>query len=143
MIAIVAVVGLVGAWPASTTATEPGPAFDDMALHTSHDGSIQLSWPGPLGDYEVELHEVTSHGARERVVYRGRMPSAHLSGLLEGNYAVRVRARVGEAWSPWSSAKSIHVRHHPLPMVYTLMGLGLLTFVGTAVIVLREWRRAR
>lgn len=100
----------------------------------SHDGVAQLSWPGELGDYEVRVNE--------RVVYRGRMPSAHLSGMREGDYEARVRARDDDGWSPWSEAKLVQVRHHPLSLVYALMGLGLLTFAGTAVVVLRSSRRA-
>lgn len=131
------------AWPGTSSAAVPAPGFDDPAPHTSRNGAVQLSWPGPLGDYEVELEEPRSGpDGRTRVVYRGRMPSAHLSGLLEGDYSVRVRARERELWSPWSSAKVIHVRHLPLPMVYTLVALGLLTFLGTAVVVLRASREA-
>jgi hypothetical protein len=127
------------AWPVSAAAAPSTPAFDDPAPHVSHDGSVQLAWPGPLGDYEVELRQPPHEPAR--VVYRGRMPSAHLSGLREGDYTVRVRAHDPDGASPWSEPKALSVRHHPLPLVYTLMALGLLTFAGTAAVVLRSSRR--
>lgn len=139
------VVGLVlcgvGPGVAVARARADAPAFEDPGPVVSHDGSVQLSWPGPLGDYEVELRRIATDDA-ERVAYRGRMPSAHLSGLLEGDYAVRVRAHHEHGSSPWSEPKRIEVRHHPLPLVYALLTLGLLTFAGTAVVVLRSSRRA-
>lgn len=150
-----AVVGLALAWAGPSAAAPPTPAFEDPAPHTSYDGSLQLEWPGELGDYEVQLRpgpntEPNPHPDSHddpsivvtRVVYRGRMPSAHLSGLLEGDYLVRVRAHDDSGASSWSPDKEILVRHHPLPLVYALMGLGLLTFVGTAAVVLRSSRRA-
>jgi hypothetical protein len=125
-------------WSGSSAAAAPAPAFDDAALHVSHDGSVQLSWPGTLGDYEVLLH----HGEHTRVAYRGRVPAAHLSGLLEGDYTVRLRAHDGDAWSAWSEAKPLQVRHHSRPLVAALMSLGFLTFATTAAVVLRASRRA-
>lgn len=134
------VVGLGLAWgvPALASAAPSTPAFEDPEPFVSNDGSIQLTWSGELGDYEVEL---TTADGTARVVYRGRMPSAHLSGQLEGDYALRVRAHDEHGASPWSEPKVLSVRHHPLPFVYTLMGLGLLTFVGTAGVVLSSSRR--
>lgn len=146
--------GLTLGWPAQAIAAPPTPAFDDPASHVSHDGALQLSWPGELGDYEVQLRQsqgssqgqgqspTPNHYADPRIVYRGRMPSAHLSGLLEGDYLVRVRAHDPGGASPWSPDKELLVRHHPLPLVYALMGLGLLTFASTAFVVLRSSRRA-
>src|SRR5690606_10845557 len=73
------VVGLGLAWgvPALASAAPSTPAFEDPEPFVSNDGSIQLTWSGELGDYEVEL---TTADGTARVVYRGRMPSAHLSG---------------------------------------------------------------
>jgi hypothetical protein len=130
-----AVAGFLIGWVGPSAAATP--AFDDLAPLVSHDGVAQLSWSGPPADYEVRLEQ----GERARVVYRGSLPSAHLSGLLEGDYAVRVRE--GGVASPWSAAKPILVRHHPLPLVLGLMGLGLLAFVGTVVVVLHSSRVSR
>jgi hypothetical protein len=130
--------GAVGLCWLGAGVTSAAPAFDDPAPVVSRDGGVQLSWPGALGDYEVELRQ----GEGSRVVYRGRMPSAHLSGLREGDYELRLRQRDGGEWSPWSPAKALQVRHHSPFMVYALLGLGLLTFAGTAFVVLRASRGA-
>lgn len=119
-------------------ATSP-PAFDDPAPAVSNDGALQMAWSAARGEYEVELRQ----GGQRRIVYRGPIPSAHISGLSDGEYAVRVRARPEDAaWTAWSAPKLLTVDHHPLPLVWTLMGLGLLTFAATAMMVVGGSRRA-
>lgn len=115
------------------------PSFDEPAPAQSADGSLQLAWGEALGEFEVELR----HEGTVRTVYTGRMPSAHVSGLPNGHYELRVRAREGDGWSPWSEPKVLDVEHHPMSLVWTLMALGALVFVGTAVVVLRSDRGAR
>lgn len=112
------------------------PAFDDPAPLASSNGVAQLTWSGPPADYEVQLE----HGEHARTVYRGPLPSAHLSGLPEGDHAVRVRVHEDGAASPWSAAKVVQVRHHASALVWPLVGLGLLTFGGTVATVLRSSR---
>lgn len=124
---------LTAAGPARAT-----PAFDDPAPSSSADGSLQLSWGEQLGDFEVRL----SHDEDERIVYSGRFPSAHVSGLPNGRFELQVRAREGDNWSAWSEPKVLEVEHHPMALVWTLMALGALVFAGTAAVVLRSDRRA-
>lgn len=140
----VVVIGARIAQPSTARAAVQGslqrtaPVFDDPAPLVSHDGVAPLSWGGPPGDYEVRLE----HDEHARIVYRGRAATAHVSGLREGDYAVRVRALHDGGASPWSAAKLVRVRHHPRSLVYVLVGLGLLTFVGTAGVVLGSSRGA-
>ncbi len=115
------------------------PSFDEPAPIVSHDGTARVQWSGGPGDYELRLQD----GERARLVYRGRMPSAHVSGLPNGEYQLEVRARDGDVWGPWSSAKAVTVSHHAMSLVLALMSLGLVTFVATAWIVLRAWKATR
>jgi len=121
----------LGAAPAAAA-----PAFDDPAPTESHDGTLQLTWAGEPSDYEVELRE----GDDTRVIYRGRLPSAHVSGLPDGHYALRVREHEAEGWSAWSEPKPVEVRHHPMSLVWTLVGLGAVVFTATAAVVLYSAR---
>lgn len=115
------------------------PTFDGPPTVESQDGSHQLSWGEVLGEYEVQLHG----GTDIRTVYSGRLPSAHVSGLTDGRYEFRVRAREDDHWSGWSEAKVLVVRHHPMSLVWTLLGLGALVFVGTVAVVVHGGRSAQ
>jgi len=129
---------LVGLGTAAHAA--PPPVFDDPEPSVSHNGVVQMEWADLQGEYEVQLRT----GERARVVYSGRMPSAHVSGLVDGEYTMKVRARVdGASWTSWSAPKIVTVAHHPMPLVWTLMSLGLLTFVATAAVVVRSSRGVR
>ncbi|MEX1362261.1 MAG: fibronectin type III domain-containing protein [Nannocystaceae bacterium] len=117
----------------------PAPTLESPGRVESADGSLQLSWGDQLADYEVRMR----HGDEERIVYRGRMPSAHVSGLPNGEYQLQARARGDEGWSAWSEPTLLVVEHHPMSLVWTLVALGALVFAGTAVVVLRSDRSAR
>lgn len=125
---------LLGALPIVALA-KPPPAFEDPAPSTSHNGAVQVQWSGGRGEYEVQLR----HGEHVRSAYRGPMASAHLSGLVDGEYALQVRARTEDGgWTAWSAPKRVTVEHHPMSLVWVLMSLGLLTFAATAVVVVRS-----
>ena len=118
-------------------------AFDEPEPTRSADGTLQLSWAEALGDelhdYELQLR----HEGESRRVYTSRRPEAHVSGLPDGRYELRVRMREGDGWSPWSEPKVLVVQHHPMSLVWTLLALGALVLTGTAVIVLRSDRGSR
>lgn len=119
----------------STAHAASPPVLQSPEPIVSHDGVVQLEWPDQLDEYEVQLRQ----GERTWSVYRGVMPSAHVSGLPDGEYTLRVRARSEDAeWSEWSPPKRVTVEHHPMALVFTLMSLGLLTFAATAAVVVRS-----
>lgn len=133
---------LLGSWICAIgahAAATPVPTLDSPERVESADGSLQLSWGEQLADYEVRMR----HGEVERIVYRGRMPSAHVSGLPNGEYQLQVRTGGDDGWSAWSEPTLLVVEHHPMSLVWTLVALGALVFAGTAVVVLRSDRSAR
>ncbi len=136
----------LGAWatPAAKTPQAPSgaasvPTMTGDPQVDSTNGALQLHWSGEAGRYEVELDD----GTEARVVYEGRAPSAHVSGLNDGRYTLRVRAGGSSGWSAWSDPKTLTVRHHSMSLVVTLLVLGALGFASTAGLVLYHAREAR
>ncbi|TPV95926.1 MAG: hypothetical protein B7733_07490 [Myxococcales bacterium FL481] len=132
-------VAVVSAGFLPLTATAAPPTFVDSAIQSSN-GVVQLEWSASEGPYEVELAQ---DGVR-RTVYRGSVPSAHVSGLRDGEYHARVRARRDDrSWSNWSGPALIRVEHHAMPLVWTLLGTGAVTFIATGFAVAWAVRRHR
>ncbi len=104
----------------------------------SDNGAAQLRWSSDAAHFQVRLR---GDAVPDRIVHEGRMPSAHLSGLADGTYAVRVRAEQDGVWSPWSAPRRIVVEHMSLSLVWVLMGFGAITFGATAAVVLTQARR--
>lgn len=72
--------------------------------------------------------------------YEGTQHSSFVSGLEDGTYYYRVRARHPDerAWGPWSAVARVEVRHHGLGLALGLMGLGALVFLTTAAFLVRH-----
>lgn len=123
--------------PAAVSADAP-PRFDQSAL-SSDNGVAQLTWSDVGAGYEMRL---SGPDMPVRTVYRGHLPSAHVSGLPNGAYEVSVRARRdGRAWSAWSEPARIDVHHHPMQLVWLLLTTGAVTFlvtIGTLVVAARR-----
>jgi hypothetical protein len=125
--------GLALAAPRFTTPTEV----------ESNNGSVLLEWEAEQAatTYQVE-QSASAEFDHTRVVYDGRMPSAHVSGLLPGRYHFRLRARdESGAWSQWSPSVDVGVVYQPMWAVLTSLGLGAAVFVLTGGFVLARARR--
>lgn len=126
------------AWPVWAEADEV-PRWGDVDTPIpSKDGAAQLAWEGAEPPFQAELKGPSGSA---RVVYEGRWPQAHISGLRDGAYEVRVRGHRGAAWTAWSAPRTVVVEHISMDVVLPLMALGALTFMATAFVVVRGARR--
>jgi hypothetical protein len=90
--------------------------------------------------FEVEhARSENFHGAR--VFYQGAFPSAHVSGLRNGEHVFRVRAQDEHGdWSGWSEPMHLTVAHHSMALVWPLFGLGAAVFFCTLGFVVFQVR---
>ena len=126
----------------------PAPRWDHALELGANAGYAQLRWLPPGDDDSVawiyELQEGRrpefSEGDRH---YEGHHTSSFVSGLEDGSFYFRVRARAPDtdastattaitAWSAWSPTVRVDVAHHARALALGLMGLGALVFVATA-----------
>jgi hypothetical protein len=117
------------------------PTFSGPAARDSHDGSLLLEWEE---DESAQLYEVerAGEGRSAQTVYSGHLPSAHVSGMLPGNYQFRLRAQDREGnWSDWSPSVAVKVQYHPMGAVFASLGLGALVFLMTAGFVVSRSTR--
>ena len=67
----------------------------------------------------------------------GADQTSFLSGLANGDYYFRVRAREAEVetWGPWSGSLSLVCEHHSLTLAWTLFASGGLLFMIVVIFV--------
>jgi len=101
---------------------------------SSSDGVYQVRW---TGDGAVVLEESRrADFADAREVYRGTDHSTVLTGRSDGAYHYRLLALDGSG--PIAPDVAVEVAHHPLPRAFAFFALGLVVFVCTTVLVLRD-----
>jgi hypothetical protein len=113
----------------------PGLAADRPTLSAEGDpqaGHVTLSWQferqRPGVTYQLEQAESPRFDG-PRVLYEGAQTSSVMSGLPNGSYLFRVRARGPDgSWSAWSPASAFEVSHHSRALAASLFGLGALVF---------------
>lgn len=135
--------------PAAAGAAAPvAPAWNHAEVMESRDGYAQLSWGLPLEDDPLEEVDWVYHLQEGRqpvfdetdVQYMGPQHSSFVSGLEDGAYYYRVRARHPdeEGWGEWSAVVRVDVRHHSRRLALTLMSIGGFVFLATAGFLLRH-----
>lgn len=108
----------------------------------SQAGSSSLTWraehtSGPEPTYELQRSREPTF-KDPKTLYRGPDQGRFVSGLLDGSYYFRVRARQGDAaWSDWSKPQELVVTHWSRTRALSLMAIGALVFIATAFVVLR------
>lgn len=133
-------IGLVGLGlalaplPVSAIALQVDPAM-------STDGTAQLSWAAD--GRVVTLQRANDVGfADARVIYRGGDSASLRTGLRDGVYHYRVRARDADGRTePWSAPVTVTVRHHDALRTWGLFGLGAGVFAATLGLILSGARR--
>ena len=114
-------------------------------------GSVRLSWradgPAPPEPLEFELQQAPTSGFASSIVrYQGHQRATVLTGMLDGEYWFRFRARVPghtNKYGPWSKPARFTVKHHSTTTAATLFGLGAVVFTATALFLWSEDRRQR
>ncbi len=98
---------------------------------------------GPEPTYELQRASDESF-SDPKTLYSGPDQGRYVSGLLDGSYYFRVRARQGDAaWSEWSKPQRLVVTHWPKNRALGLMAVGALVFLATAFVVLRGTAKVR
>ena len=123
------------------------PEWDHDPVLASAEGYAQLSWALPLDGEAADVDWVYHlQEGREPVFddtdvqYMGPQHSSFVSGLDDGAYYYRVRARHPDSdeWGPWSEITRVDVQHHDRGLALGLMAIGGLVFLATATFLLRH-----
>lgn len=97
-------------------------------------GYLTLSWSGAPEGSQYQVEAATDAAFSDAIVrYEGAQTATVRSGLTDGAYHYRVRARrtPQAAWGAWSEPLVFQVAHHSLSLALGLFGLGAVVFVGT------------
>lgn len=104
-------------------------------IYATDDGTVALAWrsalPNPDAAREFEVRRwAEGESGPGTLVYEGPDTATFLSGLDEGTYELRIRARKpGEPFPEWGSvALSVEVEYIDSWLVATLMSVGAVTF---------------
>lgn len=99
-------------------------------------GIIKLHWGYPESDsQEFELQQAISTDFKTfSSVYHGSDRATFISGLADGNYHYRVYHPATETYS---EVLSVEVKHHPLSLAFTMLGLGAVVFIFTVVYLIK------
>ncbi|MCA9628402.1 MAG: hypothetical protein KC766_12080 [Myxococcales bacterium] len=112
----------------------------------SQAGSSSLTWKaehesGPEPTYELQ-RATDPDFENPKTLYRGPDQGRFVSGMLDGSYYYRVRARQGEAaWSTWSEPQELVVTHWSRTRALGLMAVGALVFLAIVFVVLNGTRK--
>ncbi|MEZ4700926.1 MAG: hypothetical protein R2834_11390 [Rhodothermales bacterium] len=103
-------------------------------------GFYTLSWAAPAAAtaprYQLEA-DSTRRFETPAVVYEGPDDATSRSGEPDGERCFRVRYREADrqAWSAWSAAHCVSVRHHPLRRAFGFLAVGAAVFLATLAVV--------
>jgi hypothetical protein len=122
--------------------------FLNLKAEVSDAGHIALSWK--LGSREktsdsiFELQQSEENISKIfRTIYQGRDTASFRSGLADGVYRFRVRAKSSSntPWGPWSETKTLHVKHHNTGTVLFFLSTGAIVFITTLLLILLGTRQ--
>ena len=122
---------LVPAYPVAA-APHPSPSFAEQDSVTSDAGNFLVSW----NTQEPVTLEMQSGDGTPRTIYSGRNHAFFLSGLRNGDYAIRLKDAAGAT----ADTLILHVQHQSLSRALLLVALGALAFLATVAVVLRGAR---
>ncbi len=110
----------------------PTALFDHELKLSTSEGHAALKWKG---DREALVYALQSAPDAEftepSLVYEGGDQSSFQSGLADGRYYYRVRARELDSatWGPWSDPVEVVCKHHSFALAWTLFASGGLLFL--------------
>lgn len=113
---------------------QQSPDLTTQTGNISNDGHIKLSWSlmESVDGYEIQ-QSTDPDFERSKIIYNGPDLATFISGLKNGTYYYRVRAK----GSDWSNVITIHVRHHSLQLAFMLFALGGIVFLLTVFVVVK------
>jgi hypothetical protein len=139
---------LLFAGASSSTPSGSGPTLSVQGDAAA--GHVTLQWQAAkegedAAGTEFLLQESSTEDFSDaRIRYQGQHHSSVLSGLLNGSYHFRVRSRPADEqpWGAWSAPQVFKVKHHSLPLAFTLFGIGAAVFGLTLAFLLVSARKA-
>jgi len=118
------------------------PAPDAVAPRLSVDNSLatagfyRLSWE--TGNERVELQEAIKPGFEHpATAYTGPDRATVISGKPSGTWFYRIRALDNQRVGPWSEPLTVTVAHHSLSRAFLFLGLGVMVFIATVLMIFR------
>ena len=126
----------------------PVPEFAASEDVVSTAGHVRLSWDVPdnaenLAAIEFELQQTSDVAFQKaKTIYSGPDRSSFISGLPNGDYRFRVRARLDGEAGGWSTPVTVQVQHQSLRLAFTLLGLGAIVVLATVTLVIVGNRKA-
>ncbi len=121
----------------------PNVSFHGETSRETNEGHTTLVWSAQDGDPTYELQCSTDQSfTNPTTVYRGRDEASFVSGLPNGRFFFRVRARqtVEDSWGPWSDTLVLSCRHHSMILAWSLFAAGGLLFALIIAFVARNAR---
>lgn len=128
-------------------AEQPEVAFTVDEVTETKKGAVSLEWEGTEAGLVYQLQSAPTDAFEDCLPrYEGPETASFLSGLEDGQYFFRVRARRADAsvWGPWSSPIRIDSNHHSMSLAWKLCAMGAFLFlciVGFVVINSRSLSR--
>jgi|GEM_PF-979361 len=120
----------------------PRAVFDHDLRLTSNEGHVALKWTGDRESLEYQLQCDTEPEFKSPTTdYEGMDESTFQSGLPDGQYYFRVRAREsdGAGWGPWSDTAKLVCTHHSMTLAWGLFSAGgVLFLLITSFVVLNS-----
>jgi hypothetical protein len=129
----------------------PHAAFRQEPNLTTNEGHVALGWGAGRDSLVYELQSALEPDFIEPTrLYQGTDQTSFLSGLVDGQYYFRVRAKSpgDDTWGPWSESVDLMCEHHSLTLAWVLFASGgllfglIVFFVGVNARSLERFERA-
>lgn len=99
-------------------------------------GFFRLNWQ--TNAKVVELQESADPDYQNaESLYRGQDRATVISGKPNGHWYYRIRTIEPDNPGPWSDTVEVEVAHHGLIRAFTFLGLGLIVFIATIMLIVR------
>jgi hypothetical protein len=99
-------------------------------------GFYSLSWETEAA--QVELQEANGAGfVHPATTYTGPDRATVISGKPNGTWFYRIRTLDNQRTGPWSEPLTVTVAHHSLTRAFLFLGLGVIVFIATVLMIVR------
>jgi hypothetical protein len=114
--------------------------FEETDDAISQEGYVTLAWQPTAATIEYRLM-----GESSEPIYRGPLPQAFVSGLVDGDYEFHVHAydSTGVLIASSQTPARVVVRHWPLALALSLFASGLVVFLSIVGLIILGSRMHR